>query len=66
MVSVGGPRQELRLSGDGAVAPKNVVTLGLAHDHRVINGRAAALFLAALKEILEQPCRPGSVHPADS
>lgn len=65
MISVGGPRQEVYLRADGAVASRSVVTMGLAHDHRVINGRAATLFLAALKEVLEHPAQLGSVHPAD-
>lgn len=64
MVSVGAPRQEVRLCADGTVLSSSVITVGLAHDHRVINGRAAALFLAALKEILEQPGQLYSVHPA--
>ena len=36
----------------GAVAARTVANIGLAYDHRLINGRDAAAFLNALKEDL--------------
>jgi 2-oxoglutarate dehydrogenase E2 component (dihydrolipoamide succinyltransferase) len=51
-LAVGAPRPELRLA-DGAVVERTVVHLGLAYDHRVVNGRDAAEFLAAVREGLE-------------
>lgn len=46
------PRPELMLD-DGAVVQRMVADVGLAYDHRLINGRDAALFLAALKSEVE-------------
>jgi pyruvate/2-oxoglutarate/acetoin dehydrogenase E1 component/pyruvate/2-oxoglutarate dehydrogenase complex dihydrolipoamide acyltransferase (E2) component len=55
IVSVGGMSRELRLGSDGTVAEARVVTVGLGYDHRAVNGRGAALFLAALKGLIEHP-----------
>lgn len=52
-LAVGAPRPELQLV-HGAVAERTVVHLGLAYDHRVVNGRTAAEFLAAVREGLEE------------
>ncbi len=43
---------ELILDPDGAVTSRTVAVIGLAYDHRLINGRDAALFLGALREEL--------------
>ncbi|MGW3682386.1 2-oxo acid dehydrogenase subunit E2 [Streptomyces prasinus] len=51
MVSVGGPLTRLALT-DGVPAPTIVVTLGLAYDHRVVNGRDAVAFLRAVADAL--------------
>ncbi|MFE7755034.1 2-oxo acid dehydrogenase subunit E2 [Streptomyces sp. NPDC057429] len=51
MVSVGGPLTRLVLT-DGVPAPATVVTLGLAYDHRVVNGRDAVAFLRAVADAL--------------
>jgi pyruvate/2-oxoglutarate dehydrogenase complex dihydrolipoamide acyltransferase (E2) component len=51
MVSVGGPLTRLVLT-DGVPAPTTVVTLGLAYDHRVVNGRDAVAFLRAVADAL--------------
>ncbi|MGA5318065.1 2-oxo acid dehydrogenase subunit E2 [Streptomyces pseudogriseolus] len=51
MVSVGGPLTRLVLK-DGAPASTTVVTLGLAYDHRVVNGRDAVAFLRAVADAL--------------
>ncbi len=40
---------------DGQVALRDVVTLSLAFDHRLVDGRAAARYLAAVGEILADP-----------
>ncbi|MFI9788345.1 2-oxo acid dehydrogenase subunit E2 [Kitasatospora sp. NPDC051984] len=54
MVSIAGPVRRLVPSDDGPVAA-NVVTLGLAHDHRVVNGRDAVAFLRTVAEGLSDP-----------
>jgi pyruvate/2-oxoglutarate dehydrogenase complex dihydrolipoamide acyltransferase (E2) component len=54
MVSVGGPLTRLVLV-DGAPVPATVVTLGLAYDHRVVNGREAVAFLRAVSDSLSDP-----------
>ncbi|MGQ5228436.1 2-oxo acid dehydrogenase subunit E2 [Streptomyces sp. yara] len=51
MVSVGGPLTRLVLE-DGVPASTTVVTLGLAYDHRVVNGRDAIAFLRAVADAL--------------
>ncbi|WP_066947364.1 2-oxo acid dehydrogenase subunit E2 [Microtetraspora fusca] len=53
-LAVTAPQDELRLEA-GAVVSRTVANIGLAYDHRLINGRDAALFLRALKELLEAP-----------
>ena len=40
---------------DGQVALRDVVTLSLAFDHRLVDGQAAARFLAAVGEVLSDP-----------
>ncbi|WP_329032106.1 2-oxo acid dehydrogenase subunit E2 [Streptomyces sp. NBC_01725] len=54
MVSVGGPLTRLVLA-EGVPAPATVVTLGLAYDHRVVNGREAVAFLRAVSDALHDP-----------
>ncbi|MFD9869350.1 2-oxo acid dehydrogenase subunit E2 [Streptomyces niveus] len=54
MVSVGGPLTRLVLA-DGVPVPATVVTLGLAYDHRVVNGREAVGFLRAVADALHDP-----------
>jgi 2-oxoglutarate dehydrogenase E2 component (dihydrolipoamide succinyltransferase) len=54
-VSLPAAQRELDLADDGAVTARTVVQLGLAYDHRVINGREAVRFLTALRERLESP-----------
>ncbi|WP_411152852.1 2-oxo acid dehydrogenase subunit E2 [Streptomyces sp. A30] len=51
MVSVGGPLTRLVLE-DGVPASTTVVTLGLAYDHRVVNGRDAVAFLRTVADAL--------------
>jgi pyruvate/2-oxoglutarate dehydrogenase complex dihydrolipoamide acyltransferase (E2) component len=54
MVSVAGPLPRV-LPVDGTTVPATVVTLGLAYDHRVINGREAIAFLRAVGDSLCDP-----------
>jgi len=51
-LAVTAPQTELVLDPDGAVTARTVAAIGLAYDHRLINGREAALFLGALREEL--------------
>ncbi|WP_187355118.1 2-oxo acid dehydrogenase subunit E2 [Paenibacillus tengchongensis] len=53
MISVGGVTKELALQ-DGEIVERSCVHLGLAYDHRVINGFYAVGFLTRLKERLER------------
>lgn len=53
-VAVTAPRPELYLDDDGRPATRTVTQVGLAYDHRVINGREAAQFLAALHRALNE------------
>lgn len=48
-LAVTSPQPEVVLGDDGAVTTRTVANIGLAYDHRLINGRDAALFLAALR-----------------
>jgi 2-oxoglutarate dehydrogenase E2 component (dihydrolipoamide succinyltransferase) len=54
-VSLGAVQPELELGPDGGVSSRRVVQIGVAYDHRVINGRDAVIFLAAVKDLLEAP-----------
>ncbi|WP_440070169.1 2-oxo acid dehydrogenase subunit E2 [Streptosporangium sp. OZ121] len=52
-LAITSPQPELTLAEDGTVASRTVANIGLAYDHRLINGRDAALFLAALRMELQ-------------
>ncbi|WP_330177288.1 2-oxo acid dehydrogenase subunit E2 [Streptomyces sp. NBC_01498] len=54
MVSVGGPLTRLVLT-EGTPTPATAVTLGLAYDHRVVNGREAVAFLRVVADALHDP-----------
>lgn len=56
-LAVTAPQPELVLDAGGAVTSRTVAHIGLAYDHRVINGRDAALFLDALKNALKEAQR---------
>ncbi len=47
--------QEVPVVRNGSVVPGKIMTLTLSVDHRVIDGVAAAKFLQALKQFLENP-----------
>jgi len=50
-------QSELRLDTRGAPFAARFFHLGLAYDHRLLNGREAALFLRAVKASVEAPAR---------
>ncbi|MBF9132807.1 2-oxo acid dehydrogenase subunit E2 [Plantactinospora sp. S1510] len=52
-LSVAGMQQELRLDADGRPVPHEYLYVGVAYDHRVINGADAVAFLTALRDDLE-------------
>ncbi|WP_449064508.1 2-oxo acid dehydrogenase subunit E2 [Planomonospora algeriensis] len=52
-LAVTSPRPETVLAADGSVTVRTVADIGLAYDHRLVNGRDAALFLAALRQEIE-------------
>lgn len=54
-VSLAGTRDELFADPAGGVGVRRVAALGVAYDHRVINGRDAARFLRALRQRVEAP-----------
>jgi len=55
MLCLCGTQQEVYRTGAGEMDVRHYVTLGLAYDHRVINGREASEFLHELKCILTEP-----------
>ncbi|WP_169982381.1 2-oxo acid dehydrogenase subunit E2 [Microbispora sp. H10836] len=55
-LSLTAPRSEVVQDGSG-FAVRKTATLGLAYDHRYINGRDAAEFLRELRTALETPAR---------
>ena len=56
-ISVGGAFQKVSIGHDGKPTQGTVVNLGLAHDHRLVNGRQATDFLRELSAILQDPNR---------
>jgi len=54
MVSIGSPMSEVALSA-GELHQRRFVHLGIAFDHRVVNGRDAVAFLKAIKSSVEAP-----------
>ncbi|GIH28017.1 dihydrolipoamide acetyltransferase component of pyruvate dehydrogenase complex [Acrocarpospora phusangensis] len=55
-LSLAATQQEVVAADDGFTV-RQTVQLGLAFDHRVVNGRDAAMFLGAVKQMLETPRR---------
>ncbi|WP_327303477.1 2-oxo acid dehydrogenase subunit E2 [Streptomyces sp. NBC_01298] len=64
MVSLGGVQTGLELAADGGVVAARYVHVGLAFDHRVVNGREAVQFLQALKSALQAPELERTAEPA--
>ncbi|GAA4219561.1 pyruvate/2-oxoglutarate dehydrogenase complex dihydrolipoamide acyltransferase (E2) component [Streptosporangium album] len=54
-LSLTAPHPEVVETRDGGFAVRKVVNLGLAYDHRYVNGRESAEFLGALRTALETP-----------
>lgn len=54
-LAVAGPREELVRDAAGEVGSRTLVNLGLAYDHRFVNGRDAAMFLQHVKDLLGDP-----------
>jgi pyruvate dehydrogenase E2 component (dihydrolipoamide acetyltransferase) len=54
LVGFGAPRLRSMVV-DGAVQPRLAVTVTLAADHRVSDGRRGALFLAEVERLLTEP-----------
>jgi 2-oxoglutarate dehydrogenase E2 component (dihydrolipoamide succinyltransferase) len=54
-LALAGPRRIVVPDGEHSTATRVVANLGLAYDHRFINGREAMAFLRAAKALLESP-----------
>jgi pyruvate dehydrogenase E2 component (dihydrolipoamide acetyltransferase) len=54
IIGCGAPRERPWII-DGAVVPRRVMTVAVASDHRVSDGRVAARFLSRLAEIFKEP-----------
>jgi 2-oxoglutarate dehydrogenase E2 component (dihydrolipoamide succinyltransferase) len=52
-VSLAGTRREAVFAADGAITSRSVAVIGLAYDHRFVNGSVAVAFLKAIKAELE-------------
>ncbi|HUC22342.1 MAG TPA: 2-oxo acid dehydrogenase subunit E2 [Streptosporangiaceae bacterium] len=52
VISASGTSREVSLTQSGRPTEHNVINLGLAHDHRLVNGREAVSFLRDLAAIL--------------
>lgn len=50
--------RELHLAPSGMVEPRDYFQLGLAYDHRALNGGTAGAFLTSLRDRLEAPGAP--------
>jgi pyruvate dehydrogenase E2 component (dihydrolipoamide acetyltransferase) len=57
ILGVGATRDVLARDEDGEIVDARRMTLTLTCDHRILYGAAAAQFLAAIRELLEQPLR---------
>jgi 2-oxoglutarate dehydrogenase E2 component (dihydrolipoamide succinyltransferase) len=66
MLNLCSVQQEVRLRDAGRVSVGHYFHLGLAYDHRLINGREAALFLRAIKAIAEDPDRLARLARAET
>ncbi|MFI6452837.1 2-oxo acid dehydrogenase subunit E2 [Streptosporangium amethystogenes] len=58
-VSLAGIRREAVFADDGSVTSRSAAIVGLAYDHRFVNGRTAMEFLKAIKAALESPAGLG-------
>ncbi|MFI6737722.1 2-oxo acid dehydrogenase subunit E2 [Nonomuraea sp. NPDC050451] len=51
-LSLCAPQHEFALDSAGNIVKRTAVTLGLAFDHRLVNGREAAMFLNAIRKTI--------------
>jgi 2-oxoglutarate dehydrogenase E2 component (dihydrolipoamide succinyltransferase) len=56
-LALAGTQQEVIRGNDGQLTTRAVANIGLAYDHRFINGAQALRFLQSVKEALESPDR---------
>ena len=61
-LSLAGRTTELDLDDTGAVVRRTVAQLGVAYDHRVVNGRDAVALLRDLRDALNAPHPPPDGH----
>jgi pyruvate dehydrogenase E2 component (dihydrolipoamide acetyltransferase) len=57
ILGVGSPRSTLARTDDGQVTERQLLTLRLSADHRILNGADAARFLSDVRSYLEHPLR---------
>jgi pyruvate dehydrogenase E2 component (dihydrolipoamide acetyltransferase) len=57
ILGVGAARTVLARDADGEIVDRRLMTLTLTCDHRILYGADAARFLAAIRDLLEQPLR---------
>ncbi|MFF0249256.1 2-oxo acid dehydrogenase subunit E2 [Streptosporangium sandarakinum] len=65
-LSLTAPRPEVVAERGGGFAVRKVITLGLAYDHRFVNGRGSAEFLGALRAALEAPEAPEATKATET
>ena len=63
ILGVGAIRDVLARGVDGEIVDRQLLTLTLSCDHRILYGADAAQFLAAIRSVLESPAGAGSVSP---
>jgi len=57
ILGVGATRAVLARDGDGEIVERQLMTLTLTCDHRILYGADAACFLASIRQMLETPLR---------
>jgi pyruvate dehydrogenase E2 component (dihydrolipoamide acetyltransferase) len=57
ILGVGAARPTLARTDDGEIVDRQLLTLTLSCDHRILNGADGARFLYEVKQILENPLR---------
>jgi pyruvate dehydrogenase E2 component (dihydrolipoamide acetyltransferase) len=55
ILSVGEMTKRVLVDADGEIVARDVLTLGLACDHRILYGADGARFLSSVRELLEHP-----------
>jgi 2-oxoglutarate dehydrogenase E2 component (dihydrolipoamide succinyltransferase) len=56
-LSLGGQFHDVSLDNSGGATVRQYVSIGIAYDHRIVNGRDATRFLGRIKKTLEAPDR---------